>query len=350
MNEPNRPLGGTGYYRLELPLRWLGLNGHETFIVPELRQNHKTGEIIGRTWNGDEIHNCDVVVTQRWMNDTGADFTLKARAAGQVVVGDVDDHYWALPTDNAAFFGTHPKTNPRANREHYKKQLAACSLVTVSTPLLASVVGRWNPNVELLRNAIDPRIWWRVPPNPGRAPRYGWTGGTLWRQRDLTMIAGYVNPFFQSHPELSFGHVGQRDDVPQVREVLKLPAHTVVHDYPQCPLPSFPTGCKEVGLEVMLVPLTDNSFNEAKSNLKGLEATAMEIPFIASASGEYKHLGVGRLVRKPRDWPHALREMLDPETRADHVKAQKARVAQEHIDVRVGDWEAAYSTALDKVK
>jgi hypothetical protein len=351
MDDPRRPLGGTGYYRIELPLKQLQRRGHELYIVPELQTNNKTGELAGKTFEGDLITGADVIVTQRWMHDTGEMFTKRARAHGQIVIGDVDDHYWALPTDNAAFYGTHPKFNPKVNRDHYKHQLAACTAVTVSTPLLADVCRRFNPEVILLRNAVDPTIWWKQETaKAGTAPRYGWTGGTLWRQRDLQIRAGYVFPFFERHPELDFGHVGMRTDTPPVRELLKLPGHTVVHDWPQCAFPDFPLGVKETGIQVMLVPLDDNSFNYAKSALKGLEATASGMPFIADASPEYKHLGVGWVCRKPRDWPRALEAMLDPATRTDLVKEAQARVACEYIDARWADWEAAYKHLLDKVK
>jgi hypothetical protein len=71
-------------------------------------------------------------------------------------------------------------------------------------------------------------------------------------------------------------------------------------------------------IDIGIVTLTNNPFNEAKSNLKGLEYAMSGIPFVASDTQEYRdlaELGCGRIAKKPRDWIRHLEELLDPDVR-----------------------------------
>lgn len=87
------------------------------------------------------------------------------------------------------------------------------------------------------------------------------------------------------------------------------------------------------GIDVGLVPMADKPSNfGAKSCLKGLEASAAGLPFVASASSEYRwlrdSLGVGRVAAKPVDWRRHLVALLDPEVRAAEGAENRAAVAK----------------------
>jgi spore maturation protein CgeB len=63
-------------------------------------------------------------------------------------------------------------------------------------------------------------------------------------------------------------------------------------------------------------------FNEAKSNLKGLEYAMSGIPFVAYGSQEYKNLeleGAGNTARKPREWIKHMEKLLDPAIRKEQA-------------------------------
>jgi hypothetical protein len=73
-------------------------------------------------------------------------------------------------------------------------------------------------------------------------------------------------------------------------------------------------------IDIGIVPLTNNQFNEAKSNLKGLEYALSGIPFVASNTREYRDLadmGVGRIAKSSKDWIKHLTKLIDPEVREE---------------------------------
>ena len=99
-------------------------------------------------------------------------------------------------------------------------------------------------------------------------------------------------------------------------------------------------------IQVGLVPLTRNPFNEAKSYLKGLEYVAAGIPFIATPTEEYRLLeaaGIGRLAETPDEWRDHATALLDPATRIEEAARQRS-IAQERFDMDgMGE---AWATAL----
>ena len=86
---------------------------------------HSSGELVCRLDEAHYEHGFDVVVLQRWMNQDAPEIIRRARSLGQVVVNDVDDWFFGLPTSNDAFNITHPRNNARENVNHYRKVLAA---------------------------------------------------------------------------------------------------------------------------------------------------------------------------------------------------------------------------------
>jgi spore maturation protein CgeB len=68
-------------------------------------------------------------------------------------------------------------------------------------------------------------------------------------------------------------------------------------------------------MDIGIVPLNKLPFNEAKSNLKGLEYAMSGIPFVSYGSKEYQKLeseGAGNTARKPKDWIKHMERLIDP--------------------------------------
>jgi hypothetical protein len=77
-------------------------------------------------------------------------------------------------------------------------------------------------------------------------------------------------------------------------------------------------------IDIGIVPLHPSPFNEAKSNLKGLEYALSGIPFVASSTQEYRDLadaGAGRVAKNNKEWLKHLKQLLDPEVR--EIERQK---------------------------
>lgn len=346
-------IGGGAFYRLVLPSVALHDAGHEVFLAP----NFKIGRdlsIVGRAWlpsdeGGDLVPDADIVITQRWMNRDAKRIMQAAKSTGQKVIVDLDDDYWCLPPDNQAFIGTHPKYNPDANRNHYWASLGAADAILCSTPALMKRVERLNRPTHLLRNMIDLDMWdWHDTTLSDRKPSIGWTGGTIWRTKELRMVAPAVGPFVNKH-DLRFAHVGNLHTAPPASMLLgidPMPDTTLAYPHAgvqktlidQLPFDHFSDAVAKCEMDIGIVPLVDNSFNEAKSNLKGMEFAASGIPFIASDLPEYRYLGAGILARKHRDWQRGLERLLDPEERRTLAMAARERVEQEDYRRRGIEW------------
>ena len=338
--------GGSGHYRMVLPARALRLRGHYS-VVGTLVANQDSGELGVRHWDGNHHWGFDVVVLQRWMI-AGTDQTVRrARANGQVVLNDVDDWFEGLDPGNRAFATTSAASSPNENRQHYRAVLAAGSGIVCSTPFLARRYAHLN-RTFLIRNGIDLGAWRPSEPRDG-PPTLGWVGALPWRARgDVEVLSGVLGPFCRKHGlrVVHGGHVqgAIREDgslVPTFREAARLPEDVEIELRQMVPIHEVPDLWK--GIDVGLVPLAAKPVNEAKSCLKGLEAAAAGLPFVASASSEYQWLrdehGIGRTARRPFEWTRHLEALLDPEVRAAEGRANRDRMGAFDLAAIGEAWE-----------
>jgi glycosyltransferase involved in cell wall biosynthesis len=98
-------------------------------------------------------------------------------------------------------------------------------------------------------------------------------------------------------------------------------------------------------LDIGLVPLAYNRFNQSKSWCKGLEYNAMGIPVVASASREYRSFvrpGVNGLLVRHNNWTQQVSAVLDD---LDNYRDGARKVAAEYmIDDHVHRWVEAYES------
>ena len=353
-------MGGAGWYRLGLPGRHLV----DTFEVFEgtLVFDQTAGVFGVRSWpdhpEGEAtIQVPDVIVLQRWMFASIVEETRVAKAAGQVVVQDVDDHFWALDPKNRAAQATDPRTNPIENREWYIRGIREASAVTVSTPALADALRQQGvrTRIEVLPNHVDSKAFESIAlqhleMGPQLCPVVGWVGATPWRSGDLETLRGVLGPWARRHPEAVWYHGGaiKGDEVPTFREGVGLPETVAYYEKPLVPIEVYPSLFHS--LDVGLVPLRDVAFNRAKSWIKGLEYAAAGVPFVAQDLPEYRKLqedyGIGLTVRRPRDWAKALDRLVDREEW--YVEAASNLRAVKALDIRQGAhrWRDLYLDLL----
>lgn len=336
-------LAGAGEARIGLPMRALADAGHTVAIGQNAAVHTRgwlTALVDGQPW----IERPDVVVVQRWMHRDAAEVTRAARATGQRIVHDLDDWFWGLDPSNAAFWGTHPDSDPENNREHYRRAIAAADLLTVSTPYLAERARTMWPGlpVVVLRNMIDTSRYTRQPVRYHPDPLlYGWAGAVNWRSGDLETLRGVLGPVLRDVGG-KFYHLGaspQTDRTPSWR-LLGLDDDLVHGWRPMVPSHDYPSAL--TGFDVGLVPLADIPFNAAKSAIKGMEYAAAGIPYAASASEEYRAFGAGIICRRPRDWVKALTRLADPDVREQYAAAAYDRVKGEDVAFRWVEWDETY--------
>ena len=339
--------GGTFYYRGAMPLMELNQHGYETRLSWRF-QTTPSGRIHMMDVTG-EWFDPDIVWMQRWMHMDGPEHIRRARAAGQIVVNDLDDGFWHLPKSNIAHETTDPKNNPEFNREHYRKVLNESDLVTVSTRALAQDMARMLDNVPVAvcKNAIDLDRWHTH--DPGADGFIGWVGGIQWRANDIPVLR-QVFPQFLEDYNLPIYHGGdsQVPGVPKLWDQAGIdPDKTQCFAAPLCHIANYPSLWEPINLA--LIPLENHPFNVRKSHLKGLEASACGIPFIYSSKmPEYEEFGAGIEAdnARPKSWRAALETMLDVGARREQGIANRAVAESWDIKVKWTQWDEALRSVI----
>src|ERR1019366_1809483 len=147
-------------------------------------------------------------------------------------------------------------------------------MVTVSTPALAKRYGG-----RVVPNGI-PRAYLGIERTTSRqVPVVGWTGVVVSHAGDLEQVGSALAEIVASGA-CAVRTIGGRREALDVLGV-QGEWHTGAW------LQDFAYARLYADLDVAIVPLRPNRFNAGKSWLKGLEAAALGVPFVASPTPEY---------------------------------------------------------------
>jgi hypothetical protein len=347
-----RAIGASLYYRGALVANELRARGFGGWIGSVWRPN-ADGSIevmdhVDGTW-----HTPDVLWCQQWFATELVEQTRRARASGQVVVCDIDDHYWSMPETNEA----HKIWARQPEQISYFEHMAACDAIITSTETLAYRASRLGPPVFLARNPVDSQ--WLTPHDPSDG-QVGWIGSTPWRAHDLELFRDAKLDHWLKRRGQRFYHGGamvppeltpaQRAVGARYRPFPSL-SHlsgidpSLVDEAPNVPFVDYPHLWDRVG--VSLVPLEPVAFNRGKSWLKSLESCAVGVPYIVSAGFTEQDALIeegsrGRTWSKPRELLDHLDALMDPVVRRSEG-ADNRRVAERNdVRLRFVEWLAVF--------
>lgn len=323
--------GGAGWVRLGQYEPYLMSEGIQTYIGTLVWNKDHFSIDIGE--GGRYLIDVDIVYLQRLMHAGLADHIKQARANGQKVINDLDDWYWGLSTQNHAFMSSHPKTNPNENVNHYKKVLSASDIVTVSTPYLADRIKQFvHCPIEIIMNTVEVDRFHVKEHTDSDVPIVGWVGSVNHRSGDLEVLSGIIDRLYRDK-EIRLQHSGHHPGNKTIASSWNLSDDDIIMVPATDPefYPSILT------MDVGLAPLTDIPFNHAKSDIKLLEYSASGIPWVGSGLSAYTELvkewGIGRVVRKNKNWATHLRALRNPDTRSAEGRALREAVRQRDIGV-----------------
>jgi glycosyltransferase involved in cell wall biosynthesis len=249
------------------------------------------------------------------------------RSMGIIVIGDIDD-YW-FPTKE------HPIHELiRQQNMHTKivNNLRECSYVTTTTEIFANEIRKFNKNVVVLPNAIDPTEGqFNQPTLPSDKIRVGWLGGSS-HLHDLKLLDGMVNKLSPLQDKLQYyicgfdtrgvvtelnketGEKRQRDIKPEetvwvMYEKIFTNDYKIISPEYKIYLDKFAEGeypaiqnenyvrvwtrpvdqyAKNYSnFDISLAPIKNHIFNRMKSQLKVIEAGFYKKALIASNVGPY---------------------------------------------------------------
>jgi glycosyltransferase involved in cell wall biosynthesis len=342
--------GACGHYRIRWPAAALIDQGADITVIggeaPADRQIMATMMV-----DSDGAHravsvrrpDCDVVVLQRPLSDVLASSIPLLQAQGVRVVVEVDDDFESISPANISWAAVHPRLSPRRNWRHLRAACAAADLVVVSTPALAARYGR-HGRVVVVPNLI-PASYLDVYAEPHDEVFVGWSGSLDTHPTDLQECGPGVTRALRS-TGARFAVVGTGKGV---QRALGLDEPPVACGW--VPFADYPHRLAEI--DAGIVPLQRSPFNEAKSWLKGLEMSAVGVPWVATPTGPYRQLhalGAGTLAEKPRDWERALRQLIESAEMRTHVAvcgqlAAEGLTIEAHADRWWDAWSSVVNTA-----
>ena len=258
----------------------------------------------------------------------------KLKALGVKIVMDVDDVYWSIDRTHPSYYANIKNNIP----EKVKKTMSIVDWITTTTPIFAKEIKKFNPNVFVAPNGIDPEIEQfqsRKVPSPTGRIRFGFIMGSS-HETDMELIRGTFNRLKDSVWDKAEFHLCGYDlrgtttvynaDGTVTQRPIR-PDETVWHRFemlvtdnynPKIVSPAYKQFlemnlvdaeypgvnneryvrqwtrdvdhyCTHYNtVDVLLVPLRESKFNSCKSQLKLLEAGFMDTAVVCSNFGPYK--------------------------------------------------------------
>lgn len=323
--------GGCTYYRAYLPMNMIGMES--ALGLPAWTSVNGFGVKSGEK---QALFGFDIVFLKQLMDRWLPHQIEIAKGLGQRIVVDVDDFYHALHEDNHAYEATDPEKNKVRNRAVYEEIISLADLVTVSTPTLADFYKQFNPNIHVLRNVVYPPQFQRREVSKDK-PVIGWVGALGFRSGDVETLS-WLPQFLEEH-DLMFHHSGWQPQ--HGRDFAERsgidPARLTVS-----PMRPFTHYHEMFSFDIGIVPLNRIDFNEAKSNLKGLEYAVSGIPFVADDLPEYRLLadsGVGRVASTADEWVQHMTALLNYKIRKMDASSNYAIVGRQWgLESRQDEW------------
>jgi glycosyltransferase involved in cell wall biosynthesis len=335
---------GAGSYRLLFPGGYLAERGHEVVLPRWVHLPEQGLDVFENIDVSLREIDADVYVVQQPLDAATLGAIRVLKGLGKTVFGETDDDFRHLPSYHPAREATDPVRHPERNRRIQEECFALCDGLTVSTPALAESYADLSPVV--LPNLLHWPMWSDVTPvyeREFRRVRVGWMGGLEWREDDLKVLRGVIGPWLERNPHVEFVAAGDQ----RVHDFLGVPYGQRVTSA-RVAFRNMDLAYITAVMDVGLVPLARNRFNEGKSYLKGLEYGACGIPCVATPTQQYEEWvdegSNGFLASRPSHWLRALDELVaDTDLRREMGRASRAKAREFSLDRQgVDGWEKAY--------
>lgn len=272
---------GVGYHRIMMPL----VNMRKDYCLITDTINEVVFD-----------NNYDIVIFNRFLTSTDAKLLVKMKLKYNFKLIVDNDDYWLLPPSHVLY----QRYQDSNISEIITEYMRVADLCTCTHERLAEEIYKYNPNVEILPNALPyGKEQFQDNKLDSDMVRLFWSGsGTHAPDMDIlrnpmkkinfpvkTVIAGY---------NLGEKHIWDRM-IGVFTNGLKL--NPTIYDYSEV--------TKYMGAysdsDISLIPLVDNKFNSMKSNLKVLETASKRNPAIVSNVHPYKDMPVC-YVNNQKDW------------------------------------------------
>jgi glycosyltransferase involved in cell wall biosynthesis len=376
-------VGACGYYRVIAPMRALERNGmiDEWWLPPVTKTPSGHDEM--KVTNQDVI-GYDLAVFQRQPEQRITDLMWMLQQSGTRVVFDIDDDLFSVPPDNAAYLhwgrdwrkiGANVKAEDvgvfvgdgksldrqkrrdearvnaakgrlemtHSNRAGLLQNIRGADLVSVSTPKLQQVYSPYRKSVRVLPNQIEPRDWEEALTHPYERNDdqvwIGWAGSkTHWP--DLKILKAPVLDILRRHAEARFCIVG----MPEAAVLFGDRAGQML-TWDWMSLEEYRSVV--AAFDIIVAPSAPKTFNEAKSDLRVLEAGLCGKPIVASPTtygDTIRESGGGYVASSVGKWIKYLDRLVRNEglRRALGEKGREYVLENRTYDGNAWRWAEAY--------
>jgi glycosyltransferase involved in cell wall biosynthesis len=337
--------GNCSEWRAAIPARELARRGHSVVLTDIWDLS------VGR------YHEADVAIVQRPTDRVYLESFRELRRRGQRVLAEVDDLLWtgAIPASNPAFLYYHPRRVRRRVAEEVERGtrryedvprndmreamvdcLKAADGVVVTTPALATAARRLGRPVWVVPNLWDNHnpAW-----TAAREERNGegvnlLFAGSYTHYADLGLLRGVLETLCREEENVKVLLGADR----RLLTLFNLPAGRLEYlpgvgfaDYPH----TLARG------DIILAPLVDCQFNRSKSDIRLMEAGALERPWVGSPTPAYTGWGAGGLFAgNPREWLARLRQLVrNPDRRRALGEEGRQHAEEWSIEAKGHLWE-----------
>jgi GT2 family glycosyltransferase len=274
------------YIRLLLPFNHPFLYGK---IVPFIIDEDMLSIIDQDHFLHEKTYDC-IIVQRDSLYKSFANFLVQRCSEHDIrLIYEIDDDLLNIEP-------SHPEYEIYSNKANMMNYVANnADLVIVSTPNLRSQFGNL-PNVEVIPNALDERLWFVKPDLKSRKNsenniKIGYMG-TVTHEKDLIMVKNVIHSLkkkFGKNKSITFSIIGglssQNEDT--WFNIIKTPKT----NYPE-----FVKWLRSiVDWDIAIAPLEDTNINFSKSELKYLEYAALDLPGVYSDVGSYKETIINEL-------------------------------------------------------
>lgn len=331
------------YLRLRSPLNALQDKGFVEIVELGDFSNRRSYSL-----NKNKLQDIDIIIIQRQTAEhLTYDNLCKLIDRKKVkVVFDIDDALDRMP-DNHALLEAF--ANIKTNIYEYLKN---SDLVTVSTNTLRNYYNEFNRNIAVLPNTLNLDIWNKKPAGSKESGALKiLLSGTATHRQDFALIDRVIENIISEYPrDVEFYYWGSVSE-----NLLKYPQVKKFCDFADV-YQNYAETLQLSNFDLALIPLEENQFNRAKSNIKWLEYSISCIPGIYTdieAYNESVEDGVtGLLVSNTLEgWREAIEKMiLDKKLRSEIKKNAYKKVSEKfNIEKNAALWHKAFESALNGV-
>ncbi len=280
-----------------------------------------------------------------------------AKQRGIRVVFDTDDALDLVPRESVHH------SSAQEGLPIWNFLLATADVVTTTTPTLAEHLQKFNPNVAVLPNSVDPDEWQPVERKNG-GTRVGWTGGAahfvdlgvaLDAARDaqkkhkfkliLQGICGHptIQGFYDHNAAISGRRFTESAPGKAMKRFLEKLEGVDYEYHPAVRVEEHAQKVCDLALDIGIAPLVDDSFNRYKSCIKYYEYAMSGAVTLASHVLPYSTEVPITAKNNKGWWTQRILELLDADR--DRMWREQRDWVLEHrnMEKNVALWEQAYT-------